>query len=87
MGSEQRPFAVPTLKMPRCELDIVIFERDACEVRKPHDNLLLIMLRMEEFNIYQVLIDNGSLADIMYLPAFQQMKLGKERLRPLLPHW
>ena len=40
------------------------------------------MLRMEEFNMYRVLIDNGSLADIIYLPAFQQMKLNKERLRP-----
>ena len=40
------------------------------------------MLRMEEFNIHQVLIDNGSSVDIVYLPAFQQMKLNKERLRP-----
>ena len=40
------------------------------------------MLRMEEFNMHQVLIDNGSSVDIIYLPAFQQMKLNKERLRP-----
>ena len=37
---------------------------------------------MEEFNMHQVLIDNGSLANIIYLPAFQQMKLNKERLQP-----
>ena len=30
----------------------------------------------------RVLIDNGSLANIIYLLAFQQMKLNKERLRP-----
>ena len=29
----------------------------------------------------RVLIDNGSLADIIYLPAYQQMKIDKERLR------
>ena len=29
-----------------------------------------------------VLVNNGSLADTIYLPAFQQMKLSKERLRP-----
>jgi len=40
------------------------------------------MLRMEEFNIHQVLIDNGSSANIIYLPAFQQMKLDKKRIRP-----
>ena len=37
---------------------------------------------MEEFNMYQVLVDNRSSADIIYLPVFQQMKLNKERLRP-----
>ena len=29
-----------------------------------------------------VLVNNGSLVDTIYLPAFQQMKLSKERLRP-----
>ena len=42
------------------------------------------MLRMEEFNIHPILIDNGSSVDIVYLPAFQQMKLNKERLRPFI---
>jgi len=27
-------------------------------------------------------IDNGSLADILYYPAFRQMRIGKERLMP-----
>ena len=40
------------------------------------------MLKMEEFNMNRVLIDNGSLANIIYLLAFQKMKLNKERLRP-----
>ena len=71
--------------MPRCnEPDIVFSERDARSVRQPHDDLLVIMLRMEEFNIHWVLVDNGSLADIIYLPAFQQMKLSKERIRPFI---
>ena len=40
------------------------------------------MLRVEEFNIHWVLIDNGSLADIIYLPASQKMKLYKKKIRP-----
>ena len=40
------------------------------------------MLKMEEFNMNRVLINNGSLANIIYLLAFQKMKLNKERLRP-----
>ena len=29
------------------------------------------------------MIDNGSSADIIYLPTYQQMKIDKERLRPI----
>ena len=30
--------------------------------------------------MHQVLVDNGSLVDILYYPAFQQMKIDRERL-------
>jgi len=40
------------------------------------------MLRVEEFNIHRVLIDNGSSANIIYLPTFQQMKLEEKKIRP-----
>ena len=40
------------------------------------------MLRVEEFKIHRVLIDNGSLANIIYLPAFQDIELDKKRIRP-----
>ena len=29
------------------------------------------------------MVDNGSLADILYYPAFQQMRIDKERLVPI----
>ena len=71
----------PPLKTHRYnEPNIVFSEKDARGVRQPHDDQLIIMLRMEEFNMHWVLIDNGSSADIIYLPAFQQIKLNKERL-------
>ena len=77
------PSRFPSSKTPRSsEPNIVFFKRDACDVRQPYDYSLVIMLRMEEFNIHWVLVDNGSSADIIYLPAFQQMKLSHERLRP-----
>ena len=66
------------MKMPRkYEPDIIFSERDGRGIRQPHDNPLVIMLRVEEFNIHRVLID-----DIIYLPVFQQMKLDKKRIRP-----
>ena len=71
------------MKMPKNdELDIVFSERDGHGIRKPHDDPLVIMLRVEEFNIHWVFIDNGSSADIIYLLIFQQMKLDKKRIRP-----
>ena len=69
--------------MPRNDkLDIVFSKRDGHGIRQSHDNPLVIMLKVEEFNIHRVLIDNGSSIDIIYLPAFQQMKLDKRRIRP-----
>ena len=29
------------------------------------------------------MIDNGSLTNILYLPAYQQLKLDKDKLRPM----
>ena len=63
---------LPPMKMPKNdEPDIVFLKRDGRGIRQPNDNPMVIMLKVEEFNIHWVLIDNGSLADIIYLPAFQ----------------
>jgi len=68
----------PSSRMPRSsELYIIFSERDIHSVRKPHEDLLVIMLKIEEFNLQQVLIDNGSSVHIIYLLAYQQMKLDK----------
>ena len=40
------------------------------------------MLMIEGFNTKRILVDNGSSADIIYLSAFQQLKLDPGRLRP-----
>ena len=56
-------------------------EEDARGVKQPHDDPLVIMLMMEGFNTKRILVDNGSSTDIIYLFAFQQLKLGLRRLR------
>ena len=57
-------------------------EEDAKGVKQPHNDPLVIMLTIEGFNTKRILVDNGSSADIIYLPAFQQLKLDPRRLRP-----
>ena len=62
---------LPSVKMPRNDkYDIIFLERDGRGIRQPHDDPLVIVLRVEEFNIHRVFIDNSS-ADIIYLLAFQ----------------
>ena len=62
--------------------DMCFTEEDARGVKQPHDNLLVIMVMIEGFNTRRVLVDNGSSADIIYLSAFQQLKVDQKRLRP-----
>ena len=40
------------------------------------------MLTIEGFNTRRILVDNGNSSDIIYLFAFQQLKLEPGRLRP-----
>ena len=56
-------------------------DADSRGMRQPHNDLLVIMLTIEGFNTKRVLVDNGSSVDIIYLPAFQQLKLDPKRLQ------
>ena len=73
---------VPPLKHRRTDQDMPFNEVDARGVKLPHNDLLVIMLNIEGFNTKRILVDNGSSANIIYLPIFQQLKLDPKRLRP-----
>ena len=64
------------------DLVISFTEEDARRVHHPHNNALVINLTIVDFNTRWVLVDNGSLTDILYYPAFQQMRISRERLTP-----
>ena len=57
-------------------------EEDARRLHHPHDDALVVSIRIEEYNMHRVLINNGSLIDILYYSAFQQMGISKEQLVP-----
>ena len=42
----------------------------------------MISICVGDYNTHQVLVDNGSFADILYYPAFQQMRIKREWLIP-----
>ncbi|XP_050276061.1 uncharacterized protein LOC126718038 [Quercus robur] len=65
------------------EQAITFTEEEAERIHHPHDDAIVITLLIADYTTRRVLVDNGSSADILYLPAFQQMKLGRDRLRPV----
>ena len=46
-------------------------EEDAWRLHHSHDNALVVSIRVGNYNTHQVLIDNGSSADILYYLVFQ----------------
>ena len=46
----------------------------------PHYDALVLTLCINNFDVHRVLVDPGSVADFLHLPAFQQMKVPFDRL-------
>ena len=57
-------------------------EEDARRLHHPHDNTLIVSIRVGDYNTHWVVVDNRSIVDILYYPAFQQMRIDRERLVP-----
>ena len=58
-------------KIARGEGPIIGFsEEDARRLHHPHDDALVVSIRVGDYNMYQVLVDNGISADILYYSVF-----------------
>ena len=69
--------------MARMDNPIVGFSKeDARRLYHPHDDALVVSIRVGDYNTHRVLVDNGSSADILYYPTFQQMRIEREWLVP-----
>ena len=53
------------------ELAITFKDKDARRLHHPHDDAIVITLTIANYTTRRVLIDNGSLANILYYLAFQ----------------
>ena len=68
-------------KMPRIDNPVIGFSKDdARRLHHPHDDALVVSLQIRDYNMHRILVDNGSSADILYYPAFQQMRIDTEQL-------
>ena len=58
-------------KIARRESPIIGFsEDDARRLHHPYDDALVVSIRVGDYNVHQMLVYNGSSADILYYPAF-----------------
>ena len=65
-------------KIARRESPIIGFlEDDARRLYHPHDDALVVSLRVGDYNVHRMLVDNDSSADILYYPTFQQMGINR----------
>ena len=58
------------MKQRRMNPDMCFSKEDARRVKQPHNDPLVIIIMIEGFNIKRVLVDNGSLANTIYLFDF-----------------
>ena len=57
-------------------------EEDARRLHHPHDDALVISIRVRDYSTHRVLVNNRSFADILYYLAFYQMRIEREQLIP-----
>ncbi|GFY93182.1 hypothetical protein Acr_08g0015780 [Actinidia rufa] len=48
----------------------------------PHDDALVVSAVIANFNVQRILIDSGSSADILFISAFEKMKIELDKLHP-----
>ncbi|KAK3024809.1 hypothetical protein RJ639_044119 [Escallonia herrerae] len=49
----------------------------------PHDDPLVVTLRVGNFDVKRILVDNGSSAEVLFYEAFQRMNIPSDRLRKI----
>jgi hypothetical protein len=57
-------------------------EEDAWGVVMPYDDALVVTMIVANHVIHRILVNNESSANILYWPAFQQMEIERDRIKP-----
>ena len=55
-------------------------DSDLHDVQLPHNDPLVITLRIENYDVKRVLVDQGSFAEVMYQELYEKLGLGKSDL-------
>ena len=63
-------------------LVMVFSDKDKIGTIQPHDDALVITLRIGGYNVKRVMVDQGSAAEIMYPDLYKRLSLRAEDLTP-----
>ena len=71
-------------KRAKVEIPLVMgfSDEDKIETIQPHDNALMITLRIGGYDVKRVMVDQGSTAEIMYPDLYKGLNLKPEDLTP-----
>ena len=72
----------PRIDFPNSEQQIFFSDEDLRDVQTPHDDPLVVKLRIGDSAVKQVLINQGSCSEIMYPDLFHGLGLKQSDLRP-----
>ena len=70
-------------KLPRLDTTITFLDSDMEGCQHPHDDPIVIRVVVANQIIHRVLVDNGSLANIIFASAFDKIGIGREKLEPV----
>ena len=73
-------------KLPRLDTSITFSDSDLEGCQHPHDDPLVIRAVVANKTVHRVLIDNGSLADIIFDSAFDKIDIGRAKLESVSTH-
>ena len=73
-------------KLPRLDTAITFFDSNLEGCQHPHEDPLVIRAVVANKTVHWVLVDNRSLADIIFALAFDKMGIGREKLEPVSTH-
>ena len=73
-------------KLPRLDTTITFSNSYLEGCQHPHDDPLVVRAIVANTTVHQVLIDNGSSADIIFASAFDKMGIGREKVEPVNTH-
>ena len=65
------------------DIEITFTEKEALKVIHPHNDALVISLKVANNLVHRVLVDNGSSVDVLFKSALDKMNLEGAKLKPV----